>query len=113
MILTDKSYIEIPPGCTPLMHYLNIYQLLSILKSKNLVFSSVSLYNDASEATLTSPSYKEVSKYLLWEDNTPVKKDEGYAFRKKHGQHQSDESRYIDTFAYLISSSLSHLNCWV
>ena len=52
MILTDKPYIEMPPDSTPLMHYLNIYQLLSILKSKHLVFSSVPLYKDALEATL-------------------------------------------------------------
>ena len=102
-----------------------IYQLLSILKSKNLVFSSVSLYKDASEATLTSPSYKEVSKYLLWEDNTPVQKDEGYAFHKKRSTDKSDKSEYdrylkneiwhMDTFEYLISSFSRHFmftHCW-
>ena len=115
MILTDKPYIEIPSDNTPLVHYLNIYQMLSILKSKHLVFSSVSLYKDASEATLTLPSYKEVSKYLLWEDNTPVKKDEGYAFHKKWGTDKPDELLKINTFEYLISSFSRHFmftHCW-
>ena len=125
MILTDKPYIEIPPDSTPLMHYLNIYQLLSILKSKQLIFSSVSLYKDALEATLTSPSYDEVSKYLLWEDNTPVQKDEGYEYHEKRGTDKSDKflsNHYwdgglwkIDTFEYLISSFSRHFmftHCW-
>ena len=125
MILTDKPYIEIPPDSTPLMHYLNIYQLLSILRSKQLIFSSVSLYKDALEATLTSPSYDEVSKYLLWEDKTPVQKDEGYEYHKKRGTDKSDKFWYdhywddelwkIDTFAYLISSFSRHFmftHCW-
>lgn len=83
MILADKPYIETPPNDTPLMHYLNIYQLLSILKQKSLYFSSVSLYKDIREATLSVPSYQEVSKFLLWEDKTPVRKDDGY-FRRKN-----------------------------
>ena len=125
MILTDKPYIEMPPESTPLMHYLNIYQLLSILKSKRVIFSSVSLYKDALEATLTLPSYNEVSKYLLWEDNTPVKKEEGYAHHKKLGTDISDKFWYddywkdglwrIDTFEYLISSFSRHFmftHCW-
>ena len=124
MILTDKTYIEVPPDDTPLMHYLNIYQLLSILKSKQLVFSSVSLYKDASEATLTSPSCNEVAKYLLWEDKTPVQKDEGYAKRKELATDKSDRHLYdfyykemsrIDTFGYLISNFSRHFmfaHCW-
>ena len=124
MILTDKTYIEVPPDDTPLMHYLDIYQLLSILKSKQLVFSSVSLYEDASEATLTVPSYKEVSEYLLWEDNTPVQKDEGYAESRERGTdsnkiwyniYQKEQLWRIDTFAFLISSFSRHFmftHCW-
>ena len=34
MIVTDKSYIETPPDGTELIHYLNIYQLLSMLHNK-------------------------------------------------------------------------------
>ena len=44
MILTDKPYIEVPPDDTPLMHYLNIYQLLSILQREEIALSAVSLY---------------------------------------------------------------------
>ena len=122
MILTDKPYIEIPPESTPLMHYLTLYQLLSILKFKHVVFSSVSSYKDASEATLTSPSYDEVSKYLLWEDNTPVQKDEEYANYKRLGTKLGDnpywkhkEIRHLDTFEYLIYSFSRHFmftHCW-
>ena len=74
MILTDKPYIEIPPDSTPQMHYLNIYQLLSILKSKQLIFSSVSLYQDALEATLTSPSYDEVKIPAMGRQDTSAKR---------------------------------------
>ena len=125
MVLTDKPYIDVPSDNTPLMHYLNIYQLLSMLKSKHLVFSSVSLYEDAKEATLSIPSYNEVSKFLLWEDKTPVRKDEGYAYRNKRGANRSDKFWYdhywkdqlwrIDTFEYLISSFSRHFmftHCW-
>ena len=118
--------VQIPPDNTPLMHYLNLYQLLSILKSKCVVFTSVSLYPDALEATLSLPSYDEVSKYLLWEDNTPVKKDESYASVKKQSTDRSDKFRYdrywkderwrrIDTFEYLIDSFSRHFmftHCW-
>lgn len=118
MILTDKSYIETPPDNTPLMHYLNIYQLLSILNSKNLIFSSVSLYKDASEATLSTPSYKEVSRFLLSEDKTPTRKDEGYFTykdlfaRRKYKFSYEDYWRRkmwrLDTFEYLIRSVARH-----
>ena len=53
MILTDKSYIETPSINTPLMHYLNIHQLLSILIHKQLTLSTVALYKDIEEAALT------------------------------------------------------------
>lgn len=125
MILTDKPYIKMLPGKTPLMHYFDIYQLLSILKSKQLVFSSVSLYEDALEATLTLPSYNEVSKYLLWEDKTPVEKDASYAKHKKRATDKSDKFWYdtywdekiwrIDTFAHLIYRFSRHFmftHCW-
>ena len=77
MILTDKTYIETPSGGTSLMHYLNIYQLLSVLKSEQLIFSSVSLYEDAAESTLSFPSYEEVRKHLLWEGQLTSEKRQG------------------------------------
>ena len=83
MILKDKPYIKTPNSNTPLIHYLNIYQLLSILKYKKLFLSTVGSYNDREEATLTLPSYEKVKQHLLWEDNTPIKKeDTGYIFRR-------------------------------
>ena len=125
MILTDKPYIEMPPENTPLMHYLNIYQLLSILKHKELIFSSVSLYEDALEATLSEPSYKEVSKFLLWEDKTPVRKGEGYLFSKNRAKGIDHDFLYrdywkrgmweIDTFDTLITQFARHFmfaHCW-
>ena len=125
MILTDKPYIEMPPENTLLMHYLNIYQLLSILKHKELIFSSVSLYEDALEATLSEPSYKEVSKFLLWEDKTPVRKGEGYLFSKNCAKGIDRDFLYRDywkggmweshTFDKLITRFARHFmfaHCW-
>ena len=125
MILTDKPYIKTPPDDTPLMHYMNIHQLLSILKHKQLTLSTVALYEDSSEATLSVPSYNEVSEHLLWGDNTPVEKDEGYAFHKKHStdktnqfwydQYWKDELWKIDTFGHLIYSFSRYFmftHCW-
>ena len=124
MILRDKSYIKTPSNDTPLMHYLNIHQLLSILMDKQLTLSTVALYKDASEATLSLPSYKKVSKHLLWKDNTPVRKDEGYDIHKKWGTDKSDVTydHYwkdkiwrIDTFGYLIRSFSRYFmftHCW-
>ena len=124
MILRDKCYIKTPSNCTPLMHYLNIHQLLSILMNKQLTLSTVALYTDTSEATLTLPSYKKVSKHLLWKDNTPVRKDEGYDRHKKWGTDKSDVgyNNYwednlwrIDTFERLIycfSRYFMFTHCW-
>lgn len=78
-----KPYIETPPDDTSLMHYLDIYQLLSILKFKKIVFSAIPLYKDKREATLSIPSYINVLNHLLVEDNTPVKKNECYDQRKQ------------------------------
>ena len=83
MILADKCYIETPPDGTSLMHYLDIYQLLSILNFKKIVFSAIPLYKDKREATLSIPSYINVLNHLLVEDNTPVKKNECYDQRKQ------------------------------
>ena len=125
MILTDKTYIKTPSCNTSLMHYLNIHQLLSILTDEKLTLSTVALYKDRSEATLTVPSYTEVSKHLLWEDNTPVEKDDGYTFRKKRGTDKSDELLYddywnnefwqLDTFEHLIYKFPRYFmftHCW-
>ena len=86
MILTDKTYIEMPPDNTPLVHYLNIYQMLSILQRlRHLVFI-ISIFiqrcvGSDLDFTFLQGRYQN---HLLWEDNTPVKKDEGYAFRVKN-----------------------------
>ena len=118
MILTDKPYIEVPPDDTPLMHYLNIYQLLSILQREEIALSAVSLYKDASEATLTSPSYKKVLDHLLLEDNTPVQKDENYISRKRLAtDHELYEyyRKFDHTFACLIRDFSRHFmftHCW-
>lgn len=124
MILTDKTYIKTPSCNTSLMHYLNIHQLLSILTDEKLTLSTVALYKDMEEASLTSLSYNEVLKHLLWQDNTPVEKDEGYDMRKKWGTDKSDVGYdaywnakvwRIDTFEYLMrnfSRYFMFTNCW-
>lgn len=132
MILKDKPYIKTPTSNTPLIHYLNIYQLLSILKYKKLVLSTVGSYNDREEATLTLPSYEKVKQHLLWEDNTPVQKeDTGYTFaretatKSKTGWPEEVSERLyedywnkiwtIDTFEHLIHSFTKHFmftHCW-
>ena len=132
MILKDKPYIKTPNSNTPLIHYLNIYQLLSILKYKKLFLSTVGSYNDREEATLTLPSYKKVKQHLLWKDNTPVKKeDTGYTFRrgsatKSNTGYTEKQSKYlyeqyweklwtVDTFDNLIHNFTKHFmftHCW-
>ena len=122
MILTDQpSYIVTPSDDTQLMHYLNIYQLLSMLKTSKCVFSPVSLYEDPAEATLSVPSYNEVCEHLLWQDPTPVLQDEYY---DKHQNIMSLASEvlysytpnlHVDTFEYLMSSFVRHFmltHCW-
>ena len=100
------------------MHYLNIHQLLSILIHKQLTLSTVALYRDIEEATLTVPSYHQVRKCLLWEDNTPVQKDEGYISHEKlvkYDNYWRDKLWQIDTFEHLISSFSRYFmftNCW-
>ena len=124
MILKDKSYIETPCNDTPLMHYLNIHQLLSILIHEQLTLSTVALYKDIREADLTLPSYNQVRKCLLWRDNTPVQKDENYRSRKQwatdcseplYNDYWQDELWRVDTFESLIyrfSRYFMFTNCW-
>ena len=78
MIVTDKSYIETPPDETELIHYLNIYELLSMLYNRQIMFIPVAFYRDALESNLSLPSLREVNNHLLWEDNSPVRKDENF-----------------------------------
>ena len=124
MILKDKSYIKTPSDDTPLMHYLNIHQLLSMLIHKQLILSTVALYKDTEEANLTLPSYNQVKKCLLWEDNTPVQKDENYISRKQwatdssnpvYDHYWKDEFWRIDTFEHLIKRFPRYFmftHCW-
>ena len=77
------------------------------------------------ESTLSEPSHKEVSKFLLWEDKTPVRKDEGYLFSKNRAKGIEDDFLYrhywknglwdFDTFDNLISQFARHFmfaHCW-
>ena len=122
MVLTDQpSYIETPSDDTQLMHYLNIYQLLSILKTRKCVFSPVSLYEDPVEATLSKPSYNEICKHLLWQDPTPVLQDEYYDKHQLMMSYASEilysykPNLHLDTFEYLMSSFVRHFmltHCW-
>lgn len=118
MILEDKTYIETPPDDTPLMHYLNLYQLLSILNSNSLYFSTVVLYEDVAESTLTKPSYNNVYSFTLLEDNSPVRKDEHYLSRQQYFRHPGliiDGQWHKDTFAHLIDCFSRHFmftHCW-
>ena len=83
MILDDKSYIRTPKKNVSLMHYLGLTELISIFKNKSIFFSTCQLYQDQREGALTEPSYNETLKNLLWEDNTPVKKDDSYSNYKE------------------------------
>ena len=129
MIVTDKPYIETPPDCTELIHYLNIYQLLSMLRDKQIVFIPVAFYRDALESSLSSPSSKEVNKHLLWEDNSPVKKDEDFTRNKEDATYNGDDETKqfirksywddglwkIHSFERLIYSFSRHFmftHCW-
>lgn len=107
MIVADKSYIETPDDDTPLMHYMNVYQFLSILRYKCLMFSSVSLYTDAMEAALSKPSYKEVSKFLLWEDKTPIRKDEYFFLHKKRAT-----DKYSEEYSNFLYNDYWKNNFW-
>ena len=129
MILTDKSYIETPPDDTELIHYLNIYQFLSILNHKQIVFIPVAFYRDAWESALSLPTLEEVNKNLLWEDNSPAKKDEKFRYYKERATYEGDdetkifwrehywENRFwrIHSFRHLIHSFSRHFmftHCW-
>ena len=128
MIVTDKSYIETPPDETELIHYLNIYQLLSMLYNKQIVFIPVAFYRDALESSLSLPSLKEVDSHLLWKDNSPVKKDENFIHIKEEATYKgNDETKQyfhktyweklwrIHSFEHLIYSFSRHFmftHCW-
>ncbi len=123
MFLKNKRYIERPPDGTPVMHYLNIYQLLSMLYRQSICFSSVTIYEDILESTLSKPSYKEVLSHPLWEDNTPVKKDKYYCSRQEHFRNDSPGLIYHppeaewenETFSNLIHNLSRHfmyIHCW-
>ncbi|MDE0636619.1 MAG: hypothetical protein OXI43_12335 [Candidatus Poribacteria bacterium] len=96
MILTDKSYIEIPSNDSQLLHYLGLYQLLSILNSNHITFSSIPLYTDKREATLTEPSCREVLSHSLLEENTPVKKDKYYLSRQQRFKNEPPLMNIVD-----------------
>ena len=122
MILYDKPYIRTPKDNVSLMHYLSLTQFISILKEKHLIFSTSQLYKDQREGSLTDPSYNETFKSLLWEDNTPVKKDDGYSdykekivnsklyeMERKHTRH------WADSFGYLMREFVRYFmftHCW-
>lgn len=124
MILDDKPYIKPPKNKAPLMHYLGLTQLISIFKNKSLYFSTCELYPDQREGTLTDPSRKETFKNLLWEDNTPVKKCDGYTkykkdFVEKYKDQYEGERKFTDcwtdSFEYLIWDFVRYFmftHCW-
>ena len=126
MIVTDKSYIETPPDDTGLIHYLNIYQLLSMLHNKQILFIPVAFYRDEWESDLSLPSLQEVDKHLLWEDNSPAKKGENFRHiatyngddKKKQLLHKSywkDGLWRIHSFRHLLYSFSRHFmftHCW-
>lgn len=124
MILDDKPYIKTPQNNVSLMHYLGLTQLISIFKNKWLYFSTCQLYPDEQEGALTVPSYNETSKNLLWGDNTPVKKNDGYTryieeFVNKHKELYEMEREHggswKDTFGYLIVEFVRYFmytHCW-
>ena len=42
---------------------------------------------DALESNLSLPSLREVNNHLLWEDNSPVKKDENFIRSKENATY--------------------------
>ncbi len=118
MILDDKSYIRTPKKNVSLMHYLGLTELISIFKNKSIFFSTCQLYQDQREGALTEPSYNETLKNLLWEDNTPVKKDDSYSNYKEdviNKMYSAGEIRWIDSFGYLIQEFVRYFmftHCW-
>ena len=122
MILYDKPYIKTPENNPTLMHYLGLTQFISILKEKHLIFSTTQLYQDQLEGALTLPSEKETLKNLLWEDNTPVKKSDGYSTHREEFAnteiYQMERERHgwwTDSFGYLIQDFVRYFmftHCW-
>lgn len=128
MIVTDKCYIKTPPDCTELIHYLSIYQLLSMLQNEQIVFIPVAFYRDAMESTLSLPSLREVKKHLLWKDNSPVRKDENFIRIKERATYEGDDKTKqflrkdywddtwrIHSFGHLIYRFSRHFmftHCW-
>lgn len=122
MILYDKPYIRTPKANGSLMHYLGLTQFISILEGKSLIFSASQLYQDELEGGLTDPSYKETLKSLLWEDNTPVKKDDGYSNYKEeivnsklYEMERKHTGHWTDSFGYLIQEFVRYFmftHCW-
>ena len=122
MILDDKPYIKTPLNNAPLMHYLGLTQFISILARKTLMFSTSQLYKDQLEGALTDLSYKETLKNLLWEDNTPVKKDDSYFNYKEefvntkiYEMERERSGFWVDSFAYLIQEFVRYFmftHCW-
>ena len=122
MILDDKPYIRTPKDKAPLMHYLGLTQFISILEGKSLMFSTSQLYQDQLEGALTELSYKETLKNLLWEDNTPVKKDNGYSTYKEefvntkiYEMERKRHGSWTDSFGYLIQEFVRYFmftHCW-
>lgn len=122
MILDDKPYIKTPKDNAPLMHYLSLTQFISILKEQSLFFSTTQLYQDELEGALTNPSYEETLKNLLWEDNTPVKKCDGFStYKEEIVSHKFYERElkahggWTDSFGYLIQEFVRYFiftHCW-
>ena len=119
MILYDKPYIRTPKDNVSLMHYLSLTQFISILEGKSLIFSTSQLYQDEREGALTDPSYKETLKSLLYEDNTPVKKDDGYSTYKEEVINKiyggKRDENWTDSFGYLIQEFVRYFmftHCW-
>lgn len=121
MILYDKPYIKTPKDNAPLMHYLSLTQFISILEEKSLFFSTTQSYQDELEGALTDPSYKETLKNLLWEDNTPVKKCDGFSTYKEeivdkfHETERKTHLGWTDSFDYLIQEFVRYFmftHCW-
>ena len=121
MILYDKPYIKTPKDNASLMHYLGLTQFISVLEEKSLFFSTTQLYQDQLEGALTVPSYTETLKNLLWEDNTPVKKGDGYSTYKEefvdeiYRMERNEGLCWTDSFGYLIQEFVRYFmftHCW-
>lgn len=116
MILYDKPYIKTPKNNVSLMHYLGLTQFISILESKSLIFSTSLLYQDKREGFITIPSHEATLKNVLWEDNTPLRKDDHFFdYKKIYEPYKNDENGVWDSFAYLIINMVRYfmfMHCW-